>query len=705
VAHTLSHSLRAAGAAGALLAAHWLLPTVAPADWPTSALGTATLAACWALVGVPAVVDLAFAALALRIDVHVLMTLSALGTVVLGCPGEGALLLTLFLAAHAIEERLSQRARGDQRALLDAALATATLVGLLADGGPDLRSLRTVPAHEVRLGDHCLVRAGQRVPVDAVVVHGRAAVSTEHVTGEALPFAVEPGSKVPGGALNRDGALVVEALASARDSTPARIAMLAREAQARRPRAQRWVDEFGERYSKVVLGLTVALMVVLPLTGTPLFGSEVASGSLASSLHAHGEAVARGAVYRALGFLTTAAPCALTVATLPYVATIAALSRKGVLVKGGEVLDVLADATHIALDKTGTLTSGELRCLSWEMLSSGKQGGASLAWSAAKAMAGMSDHPVSKAISAFDLGATGVGRGSPVTVAGSDLRVVHGAGLEGTVTAGGAQHRAWLGSVSFVQSFVPETLRDVVKRWSAKASRTRALQSVLVLEPLAGGLPHVLGMVFEDTVRPESAAAVAQLQGRGAGALRPAVDVLMLTGDVQASALAAALAVGIEGGKVQAGMTPDAKLRAVDDIRGKDAEACIVMMGDGINDAPALAAADVGVAVAATAEAAVAAAADVICVSGDAVARLPLLLRLARRNRALVIQNVALAALSIVVASTPTVLGYLPMWMAVLLHEGATLLVAANSLRALHVPRAETAQGTQAAPEAATALA
>lgn len=151
---------------------------------------------------------------------------------------------------------------------------------------------------------------------------------------------------------------------------------------------------------------------------------------------------------------------------------------------------------------------------------------------------------------------------------------------------------------------------------------------MLVLEPLAGGLPHVLGMVFEDTVRPESAAAVAQLQGRGAGALRPAVDVLMLTGDVQASALAAALAVGIEGGKVQAGMTPDAKLRAVDDIRGKDAEACIVMMGDGINDAPALAAADVGVAVAATAEAAVAAAADVICVR-----RVGLLTRVCREIR------------------------------------------------------------------------
>jgi len=251
------------------------------------------------------------------------------------------------------------------------------------------------------------------------------------------------------------------------------------------------------------------------------------------------------------------------------------------------------------------------------------------------------------------------------------------------VEIAGAPYRALLGSEEWVAAELGGAGDPAggVRRWGDRTRGGGRLRSLVALLPApgAGGGPCVMGMTFEDSVRPESAEAVARLRG--------GAEVLMLTGDGGASAGAAARAVGIPPGNVRAGMTPEGKLRAVERLRAEDPRARVLMVGDGVNDAPALAAADVGVAVAPTADAAVAAAADVVCVGGDAVARLPALLAMARRAQALVRQNVALAALSIALASAPTLLGQLPLWAAVLLHEGATVLVALNSLRALRAPR------------------
>ena len=570
-----------------------------------------------------------------------------------------------------------------------------------------------------------------QVPLDGVVVHGSALVSIQHITGEALPVTKRVGDEVPAGAVNNDGALVVRSLRSAEDSTPARIARLTEAAQNRRPTVSRLLDTFGDRYSKAILAVTALTMVVGPLAlGWPLMGRG-------------------GAMYRAFAFLSAAAPCALLMAPLVYVAAVGACARRGVLVRGGVTFDTLAECGVVALDKTGTITTGRMMCSSVKRAyaetpipavvgaatadSNATETSNQSARSTTNAMASspMSNptalaiaaslergatHPIARAT--LDAAASASASGASPLVAVSDFKVVHGYGVEGLVRPGvvgvecGPPRLARFGSVEWACEIAGTPERaDALRRAAAVASdRGGDVAAALVVEDVDVPFPSSdefcdveaydpeawrsenLACVFRfaDSPHPKAAAAVSTLR-EGAWRGGEGMRLLMLTGDNPESAAAIARDVGLPAEDVNAGLTPGDKLRIVERTRAEAAAdssmRCkkVAMVGDGINDAPALAAADVGVAVASTPSEAAAAAADVLLLHADAdgISQLPELFDLAARTRAVLRQNITLAVVSIVGASLPALVGAFPLWLAVLLHEGSTLLVAINSIRLL----------------------
>ena len=597
------------------------------------------------------------------------------------------------------------------------------------------------------------------MPLDGIVTHGSALVSIQHITGEALPVSKRVGDEIPAGAVNSDGALVVRTTRDAEHSTPARIARLTEAAQNRRPAVSRLLDTFGDRYSKAILGITLATMVLGPVVfGIPFMGRA-------------------GAMYRAFAFLSAAAPCALLMSPLVYVAAVGACARRGVLVRGGLTLDALAECGVVALDKTGTITTGQMACASVERVGAVKTAAlvgaetyaegvvedasserarapaaVSEAVSAVSAAPASSPaalaiaanlergatHPIARAVLAAAARAADAGHALPA-MAVTEFKVVHGSGVEGLVVpvdgaearAFGPPRRARFGNPAWASEIAGDHLRatravtSLAELSSGDGDITAALvvASGPALERNGAGsgadaadaassstawssenLTRVFR--FADAVHPKAAAATAALR---AGAWRvdgAPMRVLMLTGDNQASAFAVADAVGLPRADTYAGLTPSEKLRLVEkaraDARQRDGEtkndatkndeniktsryARVAMVGDGINDAPALAAADVGVAVASTPSEAAAAAADVLLLHADAdgISQLPDVFALAARTRRVLKQNITLAIVSIVGAALPALTGAFPLWLAVLLHEGSTLLVALNSVRLL----------------------
>ena len=672
--------------------------------------------AVYALVGLPEFIDVSYELAQLRLNIHVLTTLAVFGTVAMGCALEGALLLVLFATAHSVEERLSHTAAGDLRALWARVPAQATVVEWSGPGSngdvsaPDLSTAKSVPCADVMPGAMLLVRAGTQVPLDGMVVHGSALLSLEHLTGEAAPVAVRPGDEVPAGATNADGVLVVNATRRLADSTPARIARLTAAAQQRRPRVQRLLDTLSDKYSLAVLLFTFCVAGAGPMVlGIPFAGPG-------------------GAMYRAFAFLSAAAPCALLMAPLAYVAAIGAAAQRGALVRGGLTLDALADCGAVALDKTGTLTTGILGLTdiqtvhvpgsgnddsdeAWTPLRNTPQH--ALALTAAVALERRTAHPVARAVLTAAEASSVPLREAEVT----DFKAVHGAGVEGVLrvrlpqSASDTQStlHARFGAVDYVSELCTPDEAAALRGAASSGSRMDVV-SALLLSPsstfaASGDATRQLHLFFfNDSVKDRAAAAVAALREcrSGPGGVPP--RVVMLTGDNPTSALSVASRLGLPPADVQAGLSPLDKMRAIEALRlelcapGARGGSRVLMVGDGINDAPALAAADVGVAIAATPSEAAAGAADVLLLSTNSVTLLPELLSLARRTRAIVRQNILLAGLSIAAAALPALAGVFPLWLAVLLHEGSTLLVAVNSVRLL----APTAGA--AARAAATAL-
>jgi Cd2+/Zn2+-exporting ATPase len=557
-----------------------------------------------------------------RVSVDSLMFAAAAGAASLGHPEEGAFLLWLFGLGAAGEHLAMSRARAAIDALAHLAPETARVIDQTGEAV-------VVPLERVAAGDHLALRPFERVPVDAVIVHGSAAVDQSAVTGEPMPVEKTVGDALPAGVINGESPLVIRAARPAGESTIARIRAMVERAQAEKSPTELFTARVERFYAPAVLLATVALILLPP---------------------ALGEVGWRVAFSRAMAFLVAASPCALAIGTPAAVlCALARAARIGVLIKSGAHLETLARLEAVAFDKTGTLTEGR-PAVTQVIPLTGLDADAVLALAAG--LERDVNHPLAEAVRRA-AEARGLRPPSPERAA-----QIVGVGVEGVVDgaavrvgkppAGAAQHQQ-----------------------AAALAAGLAAEGATVAWVSRDGVPMGL-LAIEDTPRPSSSAGIAALGAAGIA------RVLMLTGDHDASARAMAARVGIR--EVHAGLMPEDKLARIDTIRAAGAR--VAMVGDGVNDAPALARADVGVVIAAAGTDVAMQTADVAVMGGD-IGRLAEVIRLARRARGIIAQNLALALGVILVVAPLGALGLAPLGLAVLMHEGSTVLVVLNALRLL----------------------
>ncbi|PYR94962.1 MAG: cadmium-translocating P-type ATPase [Acidobacteria bacterium] len=564
------------------------------------------------------------AARSLALDINVLMLVAVCGAMALGEWGEGASVVFLFALAQLLEARAMERARGAIRALMDLAPVDA----IRMRGGIEER----VPVDDVRVGDRVLVRPGEKIPLDGRIADGRSAVNQAPVTGESLPVDKRPGDEVFAGTINGRGALdvIVERLRG--DSTIARIIHLVEHAQAERAPSQTFVERFARVYTPAVLVLAVLIGFVPPAFGTGAWADWI---------------------YRALVLLVISCPCALVISTpVSVVSALAAAARKGVLIKGGAHLERLAGVRCVAFDKTGTLTRGELHVVGVAPVNGAS---AQRILQLAASIESRSEHPIGRAILAHaldeQLALEPVQRFEALPGLGAEALVG-----ESTVLIG--SHRL------FEERGICSA--EVHARVEAFGADGRSL----VMVAASGAPVGVIGVA--DRPREAARDAVQMLRDHGV------VHVALLTGDHEPAARTLASAVGVD--EVRSGLLPQDKVAAVRALR--DRHGTTAMIGDGVNDAPALAAADVGIAMGAAGSDAALETADVALMA-DELLKIPYALRLSRatlRNiRANIAFSIALKAVFLVMA----VLGVATLWMAVVADMGASLIVIANALRLL----------------------
>ena len=570
----------------------------------------------------------------LALNIDLLMVVAALGAAALGQWAEGALLLFLFSLGHALEHYALGRARHAISALAELAPQTATV--LRRTGGTATEV--TVPIAQVRAGDHVVVKPGERISVDGAVIEGRSAVNQAPITGESVPVEKQPGDLVYAASVNGEGALVVQVTAAVGDRTLDRVIRLVAEAQTQKAPTQQLTDRFERVFVPCVLAFDLLLMI-----GPPLMGIWTWSE----------------AFYRAMAMLVAASPCALALGTPAAVlAGIAQAARNGVLIKGGAHLEMLGTINTLAMDKTGTLTTGEPAVV--DVLPVKECDGDRLLTAAAAAEQ-RSQHPLARAVLKA---ATSRHLDLPPS---SEVEAITGAGLRAKV-GGDMIEVGRLSMFTNVPGGVPPSIRADVERLEAAGRSTVVVRRFQSSGPQAGFL-GVLGIA--DPPRPGAVETLTALRGAGVG------RIVMLTGDNAGAGNAAAASVGIT--EVHAGLMPADK---VESITALAREGRVAMVGDGVNDAPALAHAHVGIAMGGAGTAAAMETADVVLM-GDDLARLPFAILLSRRARRVIRQNLVLALVVIAVLVAATISGLARIGPVVVVHEGSTLAVVANALRLL----------------------
>ena len=560
-----------------------------------------------------------------RLDISALMTVAVTGAFVIGQWPEAAMVMALYAIAEAIEERAVEGARNAISGLL--ALTPERASVRQADG-----SFRELPLAEVAVGATVRVRPGERVPLDGLLREGTTAIDQSALTGESLPVDKAPGDAVFAGTVNTTGGFDFVVGAPAASSTLARIIEAVERAQASRAPTQRFIDRFAARYTPTVFVIALAVA---------LLGPWLAGWSWLQ------------AIYKALVLLVIACPCALVISTpVTIVSGLAAAARRGILVKGGVHLEQARRLKAVAFDKTGTLTDGRPRLVHWEPLGSTERAHAE---EVAAALAAQSDHPVSQAIAA--------GLAAPAAAASAPLRefkALVGRGVQAEI--GGVPHV--LGN----QRLIDERAQGSPELAAALARHHAEGRSTTLLAGPGGAMAL---FAVADTLKPSSREAVATLRALG---LRP----VLLSGDNQATASAIARSAGID--EARGNLLPEHKQEAIRALQA--AHGATAMAGDGINDAPALAQADLGFAMGAAGTDIAMEAADVVVMNDD-LRRIADTVRLSRRTHVLLWQNIS-AALGIkAVFLVLALAGSATMWMAVFADVGASLLVVGNGLRLL----------------------
>ena len=609
----------AVGSGMSLLIA-WILSV---SGGPKPLEGLFTLLA-FSIAGIPALESVWGKLRTFTIDIDLLMLLGAGLAAYVGSPFEGALLLFLFALSGGLEAYALGRTQRAIVALRDLAPKVATVI---EDG-----SLVRVSLRQVRVGACVLVRPGEKVPVDGTVLRGSSSVDESAITGESIPRDCGEGDSVLAGTQNVNGRLEVRVTKLAADTTLARIVELVTSARHHPARAQRLIDRIGPTYSIVVI-LAAVLVGVVAAVVFDLPGRE--------------------AVHRGIAVLIVASPCALIIATpVAYLASVAAAARNGVLIKGGAHLESVARAVVVVFDKTGTLTTGRVRLTDVIPL-----GGADEreALRMAGAIEGSSNHPLAAAIT------RAVNERGLTVPAVSQYESMPGEGARGVVDG----RSVWVGRPERAHESAPGVQEDL----RAHAERLRGEGKTVSAMTVDGS---AVLFAFEDAPRERARDCVRQLRAQGI------TRIEMLTGDHDIVARGMAERIELDGYKAE--LLPQEKLEAVEQLRARFGG--VVVVGDGINDAPALASADVGIAMGGGGADVAMEAADIILMN-DRIENVAWLHRHARRTARIVAQNLCFAIGVITVLSVFAAMGSIPLPLAVIGHEGSTVLVALNALRLL----------------------
>lgn len=564
-----------------------------------------------------------------EIGIELLMSVAAVTAAILGAPEEGAILVFLYSMSEAAEGYTEEKTRSAVRALMDLTPKRA----IVRRAGRDIE----IPVEELSVGDIFLVRPGQAVATDGVVVSGASSVNQAPVTGESIPVEKQVNDDVFAGSINAEGALEVRATRTAATNTIARIIQMVEEAQERKGTQQRFVERFGKRYSPAVLAGGILLAVLPPV---------LAAGSWSVWLE------------RATVFIVAAAPCALVISIpISMVAALGTAARNGVLIKGGVYLEELARVRVLALDKTGTLTYGEPEVTSIELTRTANRRLTEPEFlSIAAGLERASQHPLARAVmrhaAAHDI--------DPAHV--DDFQSLTGAG----VTAVWQGQRVYLGSPELFQARLEQSLGDL-------APHIERLQHEGHTVVLVGTDAEVWGWVaIRDRIRSDARQALASMHALGVQ------RIVMLTGDNERTARNIAQQLGIDD--VRANLAPEDKLRIVRELRASTGH--LAMVGDGVNDAPALAEASVGIAMGAAGTDVALETAD-IALMGDNLERLTYARQLATRTQRIVRQNLALSVAVIAVLVVGAIAGVFDLPAAVIAHEVSEFIVIGSGLRLL----------------------
>lgn len=562
-----------------------------------------------------------------ELDFHFLMLAVAAGAAWIGAWSEAALLLFLFSGSGAMEEFALHRTQSEVDALLKSAPKEATVVG---PGGTE----RVVPVEQLRVGDRILVHAGESFAADGQVLKGSSAADESSLTGESHPVDKEAGSAVFSGSLNLWGAVEVEVQRLPSESTLQKIIRLIQSAQKLKAPSERFTDKFGGRYTAAVFALGTGMFLVWWLgMGLPAFADSAGTPS---------------AFYRAMTVLVVASPCAL-VLSIPaaILAAIACGARHGILFRGGAAIEKLSQVRVVALDKTGTLTTGELAVVGCESFPAGLE---ARVLELAVALEGKSQHPVARAILRHGR-LEGVARREV-----GDFESLTGRGLRGRVEGVecvlGRRELFLAGPWREFFEAMPAVDADFNEVW-------------VISEPVVGRI------LLRDEIRKESAATLAYLRGEG-------IRTVMLTGDRRHAAELVATELGID--EVRSGLTPGQKVDAIVELSGAGAK--VAMVGDGVNDAPSLAAAFVSVAMGARASDSALEQAEIVLMN-DRIEAFSTAYRLSCAARRVIRQNLVVSLGTIVVMVAVSIAGAIPLSLGVFAHEGSTVVVCLNGLRLL----------------------
>ncbi|MFJ7935023.1 heavy metal translocating P-type ATPase [Sporosarcina sp. NPDC096371] len=558
-------------------------------------------------------------------DMKTLMTIAIIGAAIIGEWREGAVVVFLFAVSEALEAYSMNKARQSIRQLMDIAPPTA----IVKRGGEQIE----LATEDIVIGDILLVKPGQKIAMDGKVLTGTSTVNQAAITGESVPVLKTADDEVFAGTLNEEGALEVTVTKLVGDTTIAKIIHLVEEAQAEKAPSQKFVDKFAKYYTPAIIVLALLIAIV-----PPLFGGDWQTW-----------------IYQGLAVLVVGCPCALVVSTpVAIVTAIGNAARQGVLIKGGVHLEETGRLNAIAFDKTGTLTKGYPEVTDFIV----REGVAKdQLLSSIAAVESMSQHPLAKAIVSY------ARKNGAETVAATNFQSVTGKGAYAEISG----VKTSIGSIDWAQEL--SSLPEATLQQAASLQREGKSVMAIVTGTSFSGL-----LAVADPVRAESQAVLEKLKAIG---IRHTV---MLTGDHQTTAEAIADKLGVED--VRAGLMPEDKLTAIKQL--SDQYGRVAMVGDGINDAPALAAASIGIAMGGAGTDAALETADIALMADD-LGKLPYTMKLSRKTLRIIKENIMFALGLKIVALLLIIPGWLTLWIAIFADMGATLLVVLNSLRLLRI--------------------